>query len=165
MFWYTFWLISFSIFLFFLLFFSYNFVRLYTYFYLIIIFYFSLFLLFFFNKSIFWYQNIFIFYRLFFFNISCIFALDGISISLIVLSSFLLMFCFLIYWFLRYKIHWYSFIIIFTLWLLINVFSSSDLFFFYIFFEGIVIPMFLLIVFEEADLVKFMLLINFLFIL
>lgn len=45
------------------------------------------------------------------------------------------------------------------------IFSSLDFFFFYIYFEGIVIPMFLLIVYEEVVLVKFMLLINFLFIL
>lgn len=39
-----------------------------------------------------------------------------------------------------------------------------DLFFFYVYFEGIVIPMFFLIVFEVAVIVKFMHLINFLYI-
>jgi NADH:ubiquinone oxidoreductase subunit 4 (subunit M) len=48
---------------------------------------------------------------------------------------------------------------------IINVFASLDLFFFYIYFEGIVIPMFFLIVYEEVEVEKFMLLINFLFIL
>lgn len=145
MFWYTLWFLTLSIFLVYFIFFSYNFVRIFTYFYLIIIFYLSIFLLLFINKSIFWYQSIYIFYRLFFYNISCIFALDSLSIFLIVLSSFLLMFCFLIYWFVRYKINWYAFTIVSSLWLLCNVFSSSDLFFFYMFFEGILIPMFLLI--------------------
>lgn len=70
---------------------------------------------------------------------------DGISIYLILLCSFLLMYCFLIYWYLKYKINLYSFSLFISLWLLLNVFSSLDLFFFYIYFEGIVIPMFLLI--------------------
>jgi NADH:ubiquinone oxidoreductase subunit 4 (subunit M) len=41
---------------------------------------------------------------------------------------------------------------------------SLDLFFFYIFFEGIVIPMFFLIEFEEAVQGEFMPRTNFLFI-
>ncbi len=48
--------------------------------------------------------------------------------------------------------------------IIIYVFSVLDFFCFYVFFEGIVIPMFFLIVFEEAVVVKFMLRINFLFI-
>lgn len=39
----------------------------------------------------------------------------------------------------------YSFLLFFSLWVLLNIFSSLDLIFFYIFFEGIVIPMFFLI--------------------
>ena len=39
----------------------------------------------------------------------------------------------------------YSFLLFFSLWILLNIFSSLDLIFFYIFFEGIVIPMFFLI--------------------
>ena len=57
----------------------------------------------------------------------------------------------------------YNFTLILTLWLLINVFSTSDLFIFYIFFEAIVIPMFILIVFEAVVLVRFMQLISFFF--
>ena len=44
-------------------------------------------------------------------------------------------------------------------------FFNTDFFFFYIFFESIVIPMFLLIVFEEVDREKFTQPTNFLFIL
>lgn len=46
--------------------------------------------------------------QLSFFNISYIFAIDSLSISLIILSSFTLLMCFLIYWFLKYKISFYS---------------------------------------------------------
>lgn len=49
--------------------------------------------------------------------------------------------------------------------IIIYIFSVLDFFCFYIFFEGIVIPMFLLIVFEEVVQEKFMRHINFLFIL
>lgn len=41
--------------------------------------------------------------------------------------------------------HMYILSLLFTLWSLINTFTSLDLFFLYIFFEGIVTPMFLLI--------------------
>ena len=46
----------------------------------------------------------------------------------------------------------------------INVFTVYDFLIFYIFFEAIVIPMFLLLVFEVVDLEKFMLPINFFYI-
>lgn len=42
---------------------------------------------------------------------------------------------------------------------------ALDLFFFFIFFEAIVVPMFFLIAFGVVEVVKSMLLINFMFIL
>ena len=144
-------------------FFFIHYIRIFTYYSLIVFFIFSLYLFLIFNKSILWYQIIFNFYNLVFLQISYIVGIDGISIFFIILCGFLLMYCFLIYWFLKYKIDLYAFTMLFSLFLLLNVFASMDLFFFYIYFEGIVIPMFLLIVYEVVVVEKFMLRINFLF--
>lgn len=116
-----------------------------AYFYLLSYFLICLFLILILNKSIIWYQIIYKFYTIDYLYISYIIGIDGISISFIMLSVFIIIFCFLIYWNLNYLFKFYSFILFFSLWVLINIFSSLDLFFFYIFFEGVVIPMFFLI--------------------
>jgi proton-translocating NADH-quinone oxidoreductase chain M len=85
------------------------------------------------------------FYKSLFFNIELTWGFDILSLNLILLSSFLLIFCYLIYWNLKYKSVYYYFILSFSLWILINVFSSLDFFYFFLFFELIVIPMFFLI--------------------
>lgn len=124
---------------------NFNLVRLLSYFYFLGYFLIALFILLLLNKSILWYQLIYKFYTLDLFFISYIIGLDGISISFILLSSFIIIFCFLLYWYLNYQFNLYSFILFFSLWVLVNIFASLDLFFFYIFFEGIVIPMFFII--------------------
>lgn len=124
---------------------NYNYLRLFTYFYFLVFFILSLFLLIIINKSILWYDIILKFYTISFLEISYIIGLDSIAISFIILSSFIILFCFLLYWNLNYKMNIYSFLLFFSLWVLLNIFSSLDLIFFYIFFEGIVIPMFFLI--------------------
>lgn len=129
----------------FILYNNYNYLRLFSYFYFLSYFIISLFILLIINKSILWYQIIFKFYTINYLEISYIIGLDGISISLILLCSFIILFCFLLYWYLNYQLNIYSFILFFSLWILINIFSSLDLLFFYIFFEGIVIPMFFII--------------------
>lgn len=136
---YSYWIMVFFIF------YSYSYLRLISYFSFNIIYLLTLFLVVIFNKSIIWYQFIFKFYTINALQISYIIGLDGLSIYFILLCSFLLMYCFLAYWFLKYKINFYSFTLFLSLWLLLNIFASADLFFFYIFFEGIIIPMFLLI--------------------
>ncbi len=85
------------------------------------------------------------FYTINYLQISYIIGIDGISISFIIICSLLILLCYVIYWFLSYKINLYTFCLILSLFLLINTFASLDLFLFFIFFEGIVIPMFLLI--------------------
>ena len=102
-------------------------------------------LFFLFNKSILLYQVLIKFYKFFFLNISFIIGLDGISITLILLSSSLILVCFLHNWYLKYKIKLYIFIIYLLFIFLINLFTTLDLFFFYIFFEGLLIPTFFLI--------------------
>jgi len=99
----------------------------------------------FFNKSILWYQCIIQFYNISFFNYSYSIGIDILSISLILLSSFLLALCLISYWNLRYKIYMYIYILIILSILLINIFLVTDFIFFFIFFESIIIPVFLLI--------------------
>lgn len=129
----------------FILYSNFNLIRLLSYFYFLVYFLLSLFILLILNKSIIWYQIIFKFYTISFIDISYIIGIDGISISFILLCSFIILFCFLLYWYLNYLLNFYSFILFFSLWVLVNIFASIDLVFFYIFFEGVVIPMFFLI--------------------
>lgn len=108
------------------------------------------------NKSVIWYQVLFRFLRYYPVHVSNIIGLDGISISPVVLCSFLLLYCILVYWYLRYKIVLYCILVLSALWLLINFFASTDLLTFYVYFEGIVIPMFMLIVYEEVGVERYM---------
>ena len=146
MFFNLYWILFFYIqLLVFLLFLSFSYSRILSYFGFIIFFI----IYFFFYLSLNYSDLNFIilikFYNLNWLNISYIIGMDFLSISFILLCSFLLVYCLLIYWNLKYKINLYIFCLFFSLWLLLNVFSSLDLFFFYIYFEGIVIPMFFLI--------------------
>lgn len=80
------------------------------------------------------------------FNIYYSLGVDGISIFFIILTAFLTPICILISWkSIIYKIKEYLIILLITELLLINVFAVLDLFFFYIFFEGVLIPMFIII--------------------
>lgn len=144
---------------------SINFIRILSYFYFLLVLILILLFFSFFNKSILWYQLVLKFYKIDLLNISYTYCIDSISIFLVLISAFILCLCFLSYWFLRYKISLYSFMLLFSLWVLNNVFTVSDFFLFYFFFESIVIPMFFLIVFEVVVHVKFTHLINFFYIL
>lgn len=130
---------------FFLPLFSYNYLRLFT------LFFFSfLFLSFFFlglllNEGLLWYQLFIEYQRYLLPNFSYIFAIDSFSLAFVILCCFLLLLCFLAFWELKYQMNFYSFLMLFSLWILCNVFTSSDLFVFYIFFEAILIPMFLFV--------------------
>ena len=77
-------------------------------------------------------------------NLCFSFGLDGISILFFVLTSFLIFLCILFIWndnlFKEYALN-----LLFIELLLLLVFSVLDLFLFYIFFESILIPMFILI--------------------
>lgn len=80
------------------------------------------------------------------FNIYYSVGVDGISIFFIILTAFLIPICILASWeSITYKIKEFILMLLFTELLLINVFSVLDLFFFYIFFEGVLIPMFIII--------------------
>nr|QVQ56647.1 NADH dehydrogenase subunit 4 [Erythrocystis saccata] len=81
-----------------------------------------------------------------FVNINYTIGLDGISLFFIILSTFLINICILISW---NNIHFFlkEFLIsfLFLEFCLIQVFSVLDVFLFYIFFESVLIPMFLII--------------------
>ena len=80
------------------------------------------------------------------FNIYYTLGVDGISVFFIILTTFLTPICILISWkSIVYKIKEYLIMLLITELLLINVFAVLDLFFFYIFFESVLIPMFIII--------------------
>ena len=70
---------------------------------------------------------------------------DNISMYFILLTLLLFLICILLCWNLRYKLKSFLITLFFINFFLINVFSISDILFFYIFFESLLIPMFFLI--------------------
>ena len=98
-----------------------------------------------FNFNLYFFQNLMVFNSdLNLLNLNFIFGLDGISVYFFVLTSLLMFLCFLFSWnniFL--KTHFFNFL--FLELLLLLVFSVLDLILFYVFFEAILIPMFLII--------------------
>jgi proton-translocating NADH-quinone oxidoreductase chain M len=85
-------------------------------------------------------------YWLEFFNINCFLGIDGISLLFIILTTFLYPICILSSW--KSINNFYKeFIIVFLMMesLLLIVFSILDLVLFYIFFESVLIPMFLIV--------------------
>ena len=79
-------------------------------------------------------------------NITYHIGVDGISIFLIILTTFLMPFCILISWnSIKDKIKEYMIAFLVLETLMIGVFSALDLVVFYLFFEACLIPMFLII--------------------
>ncbi len=78
------------------------------------------------------------------FNINFIFGLDGISIFLFVLTALLIFLC-VLYVLNEKLIKYYILNLLIIEFLLFLVFSTLDLLLFYIFFEAILIPMYLLV--------------------
>lgn len=79
-------------------------------------------------------------------NFYYIIGLDGISLFFILLTTFLIMLCILVSWeSVTLHIKEYLILFLFLEFLLIQVFSVLDLFLFYIYFESVLIPMFLII--------------------
>lgn len=79
-------------------------------------------------------------------NINIDLGIDGISIFFILLTTFLIPLCILSSW-KSIKIYIKEYMILFLILesLIISLFSAIDLLFFYIFFESVLIPMFLII--------------------
>lgn len=80
------------------------------------------------------------------YNLNFICGIDGISILFVILTTFLIPFCILSVWVLKLRdIKLFFILLLLIELLLILVFSTLDLLLFYIFFETILIPMFLII--------------------
>ena len=110
------------------------------------IFIFSLYLLIYFEET--WVRYQFMYYNdwLNFFNIYYNLGVDGISVFFVILSTFLIPLCILVSWnSIKYRLKEFLILLFIIEFLLINVFCVLDLFLFYIFFEAILIPMFILI--------------------
>lgn len=81
-----------------------------------------------------------------FFGFNAVFGIDGISLFFILLTTFLMPIVILVNWeSVKYRIKDFTILLFFLEFLLISMFISLDLLFFYIFFEGVLIPMFLII--------------------
>lgn len=98
-----------------------------------------------FDLHSYFFQNILRFPIIFdFLNIQFIFGLDNISLLFFLLSNFLIFLCLLFVFNDRF-FKFYAFNLLFLQFILLLIFSILDLLLFYIFFEAVLIPMFLLI--------------------
>ena len=123
-----------------------NFLRIFALSSSFFIFCLSLFFFYFLNADLIFYQSRYIFDWLFFFNFFFSIGLDAMSVFFIVLSTFLIPVCILISWTsITYRLKDFLILLFIIEFLLINIFSVTDLLLFYIFFEAILIPMFLVI--------------------
>jgi NADH-quinone oxidoreductase subunit M len=72
--------------------------------------------------------------------------LDGVSLAFLVLSTFLLPVCLLASWeAIRYRLRPFLLLLFLTQFCLVHVFAARDLLLFYLSFEAVVIPMFIII--------------------
>jgi proton-translocating NADH-quinone oxidoreductase chain M len=106
----------------------------------------SLFLVLFFDSSSCKFQFVEWLELLTFFNFNLFIGVDGVSIFFILLTTFLIPICILVEWFSKKKNikEYYICFLLINIFLII-VFSVLDILIFYIFFESILIPMFLVI--------------------
>lgn len=112
----------------------------------VLIFILSLFLWIFYDKELDTFNFVFYASWLRIFNVYYIIGIDGISIFFVILTTFLIPICILASWeAIQYKVKEFMILLLIIEFLLINVFIVLDLFFFYVFFEGVLIPMFLIV--------------------
>lgn len=110
-----------------------------------VVFLYSIKLLFNFDSSNYYFQDI-IRYSLNFelFNLQFAFGLDGLSLFFFILSAFLIFLC-ILFVFNDKQLRFFLMNLLLIEVLLLGVFSVLDILFFYIFFEAILIPMFLIV--------------------
>ena len=111
-----------------------------------ITFFISIFLLFLFDKSTLAFQGLHEIQWLNFFNLNFSIGIDGISLFFILLTTFLFPICILCsynYIKFNFKLFYINFLIMESILLL--VFSCLDIVFFYVFFEAVLIPMYLIL--------------------
>jgi proton-translocating NADH-quinone oxidoreductase chain M len=79
-------------------------------------------------------------------NIDYYLGVDSISLYFIVLSTFLIPVCIIASWeSIKYRMKEFLLLLFFVEFCLVNVFSVLDLLLFYLFFEAVIIPMFIII--------------------
>jgi len=106
----------------------------------------SLFLWVFFNKSIGTFQYVSNFFWIPAFNINFSIGIDGISIFFILLTTLLIPLCLLASWSsVNFQVKKYLICFLVMEFFLIGVFCVLDLLLFYIFFESVLIPMYLIV--------------------
>jgi len=100
-----------------------------------------------FNNNMIGFQEIeYYYYKIPLLNLTYSLGIDGISIFFIILTTFLIPLCILASWkSIKYRLKEFLIIMLIIELLLVNVFCVLDILFFYVFFESILIPMFLLI--------------------
>ena len=136
-----------AIFIFFIEKSNFIFIRNFSLFWSLLVFNCSIFLLCFFNSLSWDFQFLEEINWLFFTNNNFIFGIDGLSLLMILLTSFLTPICILLSWTLKNKNQIKDYTILFLILesILIGVFSSLDLLVFYILFEAVLIPMYFII--------------------
>lgn len=88
----------------------------------------------------------FMYFFSFFDGINYVIGVDAISLLFIILTTLLFPLCFLLNWeSVKYRFKDFAILLFLLEFFLINMFSCLDLFFFYIFFESVLIPMFFII--------------------
>lgn len=94
-------------------------------------------------------SNSFSYYKNFTFstylNLQYSLGIDGLSYYLILLTTFLTIICIILVWEIKYKLKEFLITLFIIEFLLLNVFCTLDFLFFYIFFEAMLIPMFIMI--------------------
>ncbi len=130
--------------IFYLFFFNfYN--RLITLFLTLFSFFLTILLIILFNYSSFDSQFKLDFFHSTFFNVDYSLSLDGLSMLFVFLTNLLIFLCTLLNWSSAYKLREFLICLIFVQFFLLNVFCVGDLILFYIFFEAILMPLFLMI--------------------
>lgn len=79
------------------------------------------------------------------FNIMYLLSIDNISVVFLIITALLLFISMVINWYNIYKENLLNGVILIILLILLNVFLVNDLMYFFMFFEALVIPMFILI--------------------
>lgn len=80
-----------------------------------------------------------------FFNVDYSLSLDGLSLLFVFLTNLLIFLCTLLNWNTSYKLKEFLICLLFVQFFLLNVFCVGDLILFYIFFEAILMPLFVMI--------------------
>lgn len=124
-----------------------NFLRFISFFLSFIIFIFSIFFYILFEQYNLNFQFKFLYFKYFNnLNINYILGIDGISLIFVLLTTFLIPLCILVSWEnIKYRLKEFLILLFLIEFFLINIFCILDLLLFYIFFESVLIPMFIII--------------------